>query len=87
MRPIYDRVLIKRDPTPEKKVGSIYLPDENSITKVSPWGKVIAVGESCKQVKRGDRVLFHQFSTIDYDKPNNLVLIKEDDIIGIEDGN
>ena len=85
MRPLFDRVLVKRDPLPEKKVGSIFLPDDNSIVKVSPWGTVIEVGTQCTTVKKGDRILFHQFATFDFDKSENLVIVKEDDILGRED--
>ncbi len=86
LRPLFDRVLIKRDPLPEKKVGSIYLPDDNSVIKVSGWGKVIKIGHKCNTVKEGDRIYFAQFATYPTGIEEDLVLIKEDDILGIEDG-
>ena len=91
IRPLHDRVLIKRIESEEKTKGGLYIPDS---AKEKPLeGEVVAIG--CGKilengtikpmsVKVGDKVLFAKYSetevTIGNDK---LLLLKEDDLLGI----
>ncbi len=91
IRPLGDKVLIKRLEAEEKTAGGIVLPDT---AKEKPkQGKVIAVGDGVQlesgekapfQVKKGDTVLFGSFAgtevTIDGEE---YVLMSEDDILAI----
>jgi chaperonin GroES len=91
IRPLQDRILIKRLEEEEKTKGGIIIPDT---AKEKPQeGKVIAVGagkvdEDGKlqplEVKKGDRVLFSKYSgtEIDLDGEEHLI-IREDDVLGI----
>jgi chaperonin GroES len=93
LRPLHDRILLKRLEEGEVKLGSIIVPDT---AKEKPQeGKVIAVGngkvnEDGKKipldVKAGDRVLFGKYSgsEIKLDDEEYLIL-REDDILGILD--
>ena len=93
LRPLHDRILLKRLDEGEVKHGSIIVPDT---AKEKPQeGKVIAVGngkvnEDGKKipldVKAGDRVLFGKYSgsEIKLDDEEYLIL-REDDILGILD--
>jgi chaperonin GroES len=91
LRPLHDRVLVKRLEEQDEKHGSIIIPD--SAKEKPQEGQVIAVGtgrvtEDGKTlpltVKAGDRVLFGKYSgsevKIDGDE---LLIMKEDDILGI----
>jgi len=91
IRPLYDRVVIRRMEEERKSPGGIVIPD--SATEKPVQGEVIAVGrgkllESGEirplDVKLGDRVLFGKFSgtevKVDGEK---LVVMREDDIMGI----
>jgi chaperonin GroES len=91
LRPLHDRVLIKRLDAQDEKHGSIIIPD--SAKEKPQEGNVIAVGtgrvtEDGKTlpltVKAGDRILFGKYSgsevTIDGEE---LLIMKEDDILGI----
>ena len=91
IRPLQDRILVKRLDEEEKTKGGIIIPDT---AKEKPQeGKVIAVGggkvsEDGKvlplDVKKGDRVLFSKYSgtEVNLDGEEHLI-IREDDVLGI----
>ena len=81
-----DSILIKRDPLPEKKIGLIYLPDAYAgrEQKVRDRGEIVLVGDKIKHIKDltvGKRVIFGRFSYQDFNKDENLILVKECDIL------
>lgn len=91
MRPLHDRVIVKRMEGEEKTKGGIIIPDTAKEKPVE--GKVIAVGsgkvlENGKkvplQVKAGDRILFGKYSgtEVKIDGEEHLIM-REDDIIAI----
>ncbi|MFC1867851.1 co-chaperone GroES [Thermodesulfobacteriota bacterium] len=91
IRPLHDRVIVKRIKEEEKTKGGIIIPDT---AKEKPSeGKVVAVGngkllENGKlqplEVKKGDRVLFGKYAGTDIKIADEEHLImKEDDIIAI----
>ena len=91
LRPLYDRVLVKRVDEDEKTKGGVIIPDT---AKEKPMeGKVVSVGAGARgdngkigplDVKKGDRILFGKWSgtevTINGDE---LLIMKESDIMGI----
>jgi chaperonin GroES len=91
VRPLQDRVLIRRVAEEEKTKGGIIIPDT---AKEKPAeGEVIAVGngkydDKGKQrpltVKKGDRVLFSKYSgnDIKIDGVDHLIM-REDDLLGV----
>ena len=91
VKPLFDRVLIKRVEAEEKVKGGIIIPDT---AKEKPMeGKVIAVGsgrldEDGKripmEVKKGDRILFGKYAgtEIKIDDDEHIIL-REDEILGI----
>ena len=91
VRPLYDRVLVRRVAEEEKTKGGIIIPD--SAKEKPAEGEVVAVGNgklSDKgdlrklEVKQGDRVLFGKYSgnEIKVDGTDHLIL-REDEILGI----
>jgi chaperonin GroES len=91
MRPLHDRVIVKRMEGEEKTKGGIIIPDTAKEKPVE--GKVIAVGsgkvlENGKkvplQLKEGDRILFGKYSgtEVKIDGEEHLIM-REDDIIAI----
>jgi chaperonin GroES len=91
LKPISDRIVVKREDVQDKTTSGIYIPD---VAKDKPQqGVVLAVGAGkvlsngtlvSPNVKVGDKILFNKFSGIEVKVDNQLVLImKEDDIIGI----
>jgi chaperonin GroES len=91
IRPLQDRVIVKRVAEEEKSKGGIIIPDT---AKEKPQeGKVIAVGKGKVgddgkvrplDVKAGDRILFGKYSgtEIKIDGEEHLIL-REDDILGV----
>ncbi len=91
IRPLQDRLIVKRVEEEEKTKGGIIIPDT---AKEKPMeGKVIAVGkgkvlEDGKihpvDVKVGDRVLFGKYSgtEVKIDGEEHLIM-REDDILGV----
>ena len=91
IRPLHDRVIVKRMEGEEKTKGGIIIPDTAKEKPVE--GKVVAVGsgkvlENGKkvplQVKEGDRILFGKYSgtEVKIDGEEHLIM-REDDIIAI----
>ena len=91
LRPLHDRVLVKRREKQDEKHGSLIIPDT---AKEKPQeGKVVAVGtgrvtdEGKKlplTVKAGDRILFGKYSGNEVNLDGEAYLImKEEDVLGI----
>lgn len=91
IRPLHDRVFVKRVEEGESRVGSIVIPD--SAKEKPQQGEVIAVGngkllengERAKpDVKSGDRILFGKYSgsEIKVDGQEYLI-VREDEILGV----
>ena len=90
IRPLYDRILIKRIKDEEKTPGGIIIPD--SAKEKPQEGKIIAIGKGRLdegkiiplEVKVGDRILFNKYSgsEIKLDGEEHLIM-KEDDILGV----
>lgn len=91
IRPLGDRILVKRIKEEEKTKGGIIIPDT---AKEKPQeGKVVAVGKGKKtedgkiialDVKAGDKVLFGKYSgsEVKIEGEDHLIL-REDDILGV----
>jgi chaperonin GroES len=91
IRPLHDRVVVKRVEEERKSAGGIVIPD--NVAEKPDQGEVIAVGngkilEDGKvrplDVKVGDRILFGKYSgsTVKIEGEEYLVM-REDDIMGI----
>ncbi len=94
IRPLHDRVLVRRIDEDEKTAGGIIIPDT---AKEKPMeGEVIAAGEGARDdngkripldVKEGDRILFGKWSGTEVTvEGEELVIMKESDILGIITG-
>jgi chaperonin GroES len=91
IRPLQDRVIVKRVQEEEKTKGGIIIPDSAKEKPIE--GKVIAVGNGKVQddgtvraldVKKGDIVLFGKYAgtEVKLDGEEHLIL-REDDILGV----
>jgi len=91
IRPIHDRVIVKRLEEERKTASGIVIPD--TAAEKPDQGEVVAVGEGKMTaegkilpttVKAGDRVLFGKYSgqtvTVEGEE---LLVMREEDIIGI----
>jgi len=91
IRPLNDRILVKRLEQLEKTAGGIIIPD--SAKEKPAEGKVVAVGNGkmneagqrvALDVKAGDRVLFSKYGGTDVKLDGeDFLIMREDDILGI----
>ncbi len=94
IRPLQDRVVIRRMEEERTSAGGIVLPD--SATEKPVQGEVVAVGNGKVldsgesrplDVKVGDRVLFGKYSGTEVKiKDEDLLVMREDDIMGVIEG-
>lgn len=91
IRPLLDRVVVKRLPAETTSKGGIVIPDKAA--EKPTQGEVIAVGTGTPldngelrplSIKKGDRVVFGQYAGTEIDLGGEPVLIiKESDILAI----
>ena len=91
IKPLYDRVVIKRVEEEKLSSGGIVIPD--SATEKPIKGNVIAVGDGkaldngtvrAPKVKVGDQVLFGKYSGTEVKLDGvDILVVKEDDILAI----
>ena len=91
VRPLHDRLIVKRLGEEEKTKGGIIIPDTAKEKPVE--GKVIAVGDGRikedgtkipMEAKKGDRILFAKYAgtEVKIDGEEHLIM-KEDDVLAI----
>ena len=91
IKPLGDRILVKRIKEEERTKGGIIIPDT---AKEKPQeGKVVAVGKGKYgddgklipiEVKAGDKILFGKYSGSEFKhEGEDLLILREDDILGI----
>ena len=91
LKPLHDRVLVRRIESDEKTAGGLIIPD--SAKEKPAEGVIVACGEGARKdsgeliamaAKEGDKVLFGKWSgtevTVDGEE---LLMMKEGDILGI----
>ena len=91
IRPLHDRIVVKRIEQQEQKQGSLYIPD--SAKEKPQEGEVVAVGKGKRDdkgeihppdVKVGDRILFGKYSGSDIKMDGEEYLImREDEVLGV----
>lgn len=91
IRPLNDRILVKRLEGEEKTAGGIIIPDsakekpaEGEIIAVGP-GKLNEAGQRvAPNVAEGDRVLFSKYGGTDVKLDGeDFLIMREDDILGV----
>jgi chaperonin GroES len=93
LRPLQDRVLVRRVEPETKSSGGIFIPDTAQEKPME--GEVVAVGPGARDeagalhpldVKAGDRVLFGKWSGTEVKLDGeDLMIMKESDIMGVLD--
>jgi chaperonin GroES len=94
LRPLHDRVVVRRITAEEKTRGGIIIPDTAQEKPME--GEVIAVGSGARNeqghvvaldVKAGDRILFGKWSGTEVKLDGEeLLIMKESDIMGVIEG-
>src|SRR5579864_5574710 len=91
IRPLHDRVVVKREAEERKSPGGIVIPD--TATEKPTFGKVIAVGKGKSlengeirplDVKVGDKILFGKYSGTEVKMVGEeLVVMREEDVMAV----
>ena len=91
IRPLQDRIIVKRTDPEEKTSGGLYIPD--SAKEKPQEGLVIAVGKGKRlesgeiqalDVKVNDRILFSKYGGTEIRMDNeDYLIMREDDILGV----
>lgn len=89
LRPLHDRVLLKRVEEEEKTAGGIIIPDTAKdkgqmarVIAVGP-GRITAEGNLVPMhVKKGDTVFFSKYAGVEVGKDEYLI-VREDEILGV----
>jgi chaperonin GroES len=94
LRPLYDRIVVKRIEQQETTRNGIFIPD--SAKEKPQEGMVIAVGHGKRlddgqlvalDVKAGDRILFGKYAGSESKMDGtDYIVMREDDVLGILDG-
>ena len=91
VKPLHDRILVKRLGEEEKTKGGIIIPDT---AKEKPaQGEVVAVGSGRRaddgkvfalEVKKGDKILFGKYSGTEIKvEGDDFLIMREEDVLGI----
>lgn len=91
VKPLQDRVLVKRIEEEVKTAGGIFIPDNNKEKPAK--GEIMAVGTGYRlqdgsikslELKVGDKVIFGKYSGTDIkDDGIDLLIMKEEEVLGI----
>jgi chaperonin GroES len=91
LKPLHDRIVVKRMEEEEKTAGGIIIPD--TAEEKPQQGKVIAAGDgrfidngsrNPLDVKEGDRILFSKYAGTDIKVGGEeLLIMREDDVLAI----
>jgi chaperonin GroES len=91
LRPLHDRILVKRLEEGEQKRGGIIIPDsakekpQQGEVKAVGNGKLLDSGErTAVDVKPGDRILFGKYSGADIKVDGDeYMILREEEILGV----
>lgn len=91
IRPLHDRILVRRSTAEEKTPGGIIIPDNAKEKPIE--GLVVAVGDGARNkdgeripldVKAGDRVLFSKYSGTEVKSlGDDHMILREDDVLAV----
>ena len=93
LRPLQDRILVKRVEEAQQTKGGIIIPD--SAKEKPAEGKVVAVGNGKLgddgkriplEIKKGDRILFSKYGGTEVQiEDEEYLIMREDDVLGVVD--
>ena len=84
LKPLQDRIVAKKETPAEKTTSGFFMPGD---AKEKPsYATVESVGPDVKHVKKGDKIIFKEYSTTDI-KLNNqhYLIVKEEDVLATID--
>lgn len=91
VRPLGNRVVIRRDPAEKESKGGIIIPDSAQQQSRSRKGKVLDVGPGIDVdgkfrktfVEKGQRVIYTPYAGSEVDDKGDVLIMRDDDILGV----
>jgi chaperonin GroES len=94
IRPLHDRIVVKRIEEDETKIGGLFIPD--SAKEKPQKGEVVAVGKGKRgddgklialDLQAGDHILFGKYSGSDIKIDGvEYLIMREDEVLGVLEG-
>lgn len=80
IKPLGDRIVASREQVSNKTASGLYLPDS---AKEKPVVAIVeAVGPEVKSLKKGDRIVYKEYSTTELKVDGTeYLIVKEDDVL------
>ena len=84
LKPLQDRIVAKKETPAEKTASGFFMPGD--VKEKPSYATVESVGPDVKHVKKGDKIIFKEYSTTDV-KLNNqdYLIVKEEDVLATID--
>ncbi|MDO4870560.1 MAG: co-chaperone GroES [Candidatus Saccharibacteria bacterium] len=85
IRPLNDKIVAEKPVVKTQTASGLYLPE--TAKERSTSAQVIAVGPEVKTVKKGDQIIYKEYSTTDIKLgEQEFLIIKEEDVLGVIEG-
>ena len=84
LKPLQDRIIAKKEVPAEKTASGFFMPGD---AKEKPsYATVESVGPDVKTIKKGDKIIFKEYSTTDIKLgKDQYLIVKEEDVLAILD--
>ena len=84
LKPLQDRIVAKKEIPAEKTASGFFMPGD---AKEKPsYATVESVGPDVKNIKKGDKIIFKEYSTTDIKLGDaEYLIVKEEDVLAILD--
>lgn len=85
IRPLGDKIVAEKPVVKTQTASGLYLPD--TAKERSTSAQVIAVGPDVKAIKKGDQIIYKEYSTSEIKlNEQEFLIIKEEDVLGVVEG-
>lgn len=84
LKPLQDRIVAKKEVPAEKTASGFFMPGD---AKEKPsYATVESIGPDVKNIKKGDKIIFKEYSTTDIKLGDaQYLIVKEEDVLAILD--
>ena len=83
MRPLFDRVLVRRAKVVGETEGGLVIPDAAKILPSA--GEVVSAGPDCKCLGNGDKIFFSQYAGTEIEvEGEKLIILREEDVLCVD---
>lgn len=81
IRPLTDRLLVRRIKKPEKTAGGIIRTEHTR--EVSQLAQVVTIGETVQTIKAGDYIIFSAYAATPWVEDEGLIFVRSGDVLAV----